>query len=353
MSLPSPIQRKAATLADTPAEVLSLIASYLDDHSAVSLSLTSKSLRLAAESRLWRDLSVKASDLVPLSPVPTLLPLPDTDTTSFSVTTGRSSINGTTHIYPDLDRNNGYAAAYLLGSAVRQWINHLDAAAWRWGMVRCISLPLRHTVPLELVNLIDRLKGLTDLRISLPHTPMAIPAVPSYIPLEDIFSSLPHPFSALRDVELALQVRPEKLVSYLLKSAPGLKHLHIHNRTPHRREPEAEEWDIPGTALESLVIDSLGTIISLSADLVAQSPRLRKVAIRDQTFIWTPTANDPLLPALAELEQLDTLEIPCTAAPYLDRGFEAVRQLNVTWDSEALHDPGAKVSQASDSLTTG
>ena len=350
--VPAPTKR-IKRLVDLPQEVLSHIAFYLNDRTAVSLSTTARPLRLPAESRIWHNLSITPSDLVPPSPTLVHFPPPTTHPTVLSSNLDPAAlvpesqlptaINGTTHIYPHL-QNSGHTSALLLGQAIRRLSTHLDAAPWRGGMVRSLILPLRHTVPSELIYLFHRLPGLHHLHISLPHTSMAIPNMPTFIPLDDIFASLHGMFQSLRSVKLAVQIRPGKLISNLLKSAPGLEHLHIFNRTPLRESNQESVGGICATRLKSLMLDSPSTIIQLAAEIVSHSPGLESVGVMDQTFGWQPIPHDPLLFRLAELKSLRMLGLPCTAVPFLEQGFEQVKHLNIIWDAETLRDPDAKVS---------
>jgi len=98
------------------------------------------------------------------------------------------------------------------------------------------------------------------------------------------------------------------------------------------------------TQLRRLIVDLPGTIVPLLSRIVARSPSLRQVSIRDQTFSWACQRSDPLIAELARLESLHTLEIPSPAFSYLLDGFTSVKHLTVTWDSETLYEPNLKVS---------
>jgi hypothetical protein len=352
-------------LTSLPYEVRGHVASYLDNRTAVSFSVTARALRLPAESQIWRQLSITPSDLVPPSPtrIPalstpsattnlhsTLLPADPDPAIAVQTPSLPTAIHGTTHTYPHFQ--HGQASAILLGRAVRRLIAHLKAAPWRGGMVRSLVLPLRHTVPSELIDLFHLTPGLNHLHITLPHTSMAIPNIPSYIPLEQVFASLPRTLMSLKTAKLALQVRPERVISNLLNCAPGLEHLHIFNRTPVRtpgnpadpRKSEEEQiCDIPETRLKSLILDSTGTVIPLATEIVSHAASLEMVAVSDQTLNWKPISHDSLLTALAQLESLHTLELPCTAVPFLVQGFGNVKNLNIMWNAASLRHSDAKV----------
>jgi hypothetical protein len=245
--------------------------------------------------------------------------------------------------------DEGYCAALLLGKAVRTMNEKLDRYPWRASAVRSLDLSLRHTVPSELVYLFARVAGsLTELQISMPYSAIAISDVAAYVPLTQIFSSLATPFASLGRVWISVQRDPDELVAELLAASPHLKHLHLHNRFEPRLYAAAKSDEIrlcPPTRLESLTVEHPATIAPLLSVLVSRSPALRRIALIDHTFAWAPQPGDDLLFALGALEDLDSVELPCTTLPHLPDGFGRAQHLTVTWNAEALLQRDAVVSR--------
>lgn len=327
-----PLATRTTRLEHLPSEILTLIASYADPTTATSLSVTSSAFQVHAEKRIWETLSVQPRDLFPVvARDPPSAPAAGT---------------GATHVHPHgtVPIQDGYFSALLLGKILRNMNEKLDNYPWRAAAVRSLHIQLRHTVPSELAYLLTRLAGsLTELIISMPNSAMALPEVATYVPLTQIFASLPVCLVSLERVHMSLQLAPSLLVSALLAAAPRLKHLNLHNQHSPRLDGldhadlvTEQTSELFPPMLESLSVDHPSTIASLLAALVERSPGLRRVSLNDPTFAWSPTPGDELLSAMAALENLESVVLPCTVIPVLPPGFCDVRDVSITWYSGAL-----------------
>lgn len=336
-----PLASRTTRLEHLPSEILTLIASYAEPTTATSLSVTSSVFQIHAEKRIWETLSVQPRDLLPVDADAPPPPAAGTKVT-------RVHLHGTTPI------QDGYLSALLLGKIIRTINEKLDSYPWRAPAVRSLELQLRHTVPSELAYLLTRLAGsLTELVISLSYCAMALPEVANYVPLTQIFASLPVPLVSLERVHLSVQLAPGLLVSAVLAVAPRLTHLSLRNQHSPRMDgtnhvdlvTDQARHPFP-TMLESLAVDHPTTITPLLTALIERSPDLRRLALNDPTFAWSPSPGDELLSVIGALENLESAELPCTALPVLPPGFCNVRDVTITWYAEALSQRDAVVGHA-------
>jgi hypothetical protein len=314
---------------DSPSEILTLIATHLDITSAISLAQTSSFSHQAAESRIWRPITI---DHV--------------------------------HRFPNSD--NGVKV-----DQYHSYISFIHSQPWRSTLIRSLMVEPQFTPSPNLSVLLKLISGgLKHLRIMYPNG-LLVPIKPLKMiskMIEDI--SMP----ALMEIEI--DIGTWDCLGPLLRGSRGLKKLTIRGSeslggvtasamgmgvirsVPIENHPsEILVIDILEVLqLEYLFIDRMDpTIIPLLSKVVDNSPKLNTVILRDPSAVWLPcpisTSNDPsatpqddpLLLALSQNISITSLDIPSTCLKPMETiishsgGFGNVKDLTIVWEFPQLY----------------
>ena len=308
-------------LTSLPSEVIALITSHLSPTHATNLALTCKTLQTHAEPVVWRSLSIKDSDTTP----------------------GSTSFEG---IHPE---NDYHAKALLLGRAVRNFMAMLGGPKRRMEMVQRLELPIRQTVPSELVALFQLISPtIKELTLTMPVGLGISLDTPTYIPLENVMTTLPR-FDNLRKATITIQnfrgSFPGRIVFGLLGSAPRLEELTIINRRLSSM-PLRQTWPILRFSnLRALVVDGPGTMAHLLEHIVRSSPNLTRLELVDRKREWLPSRNDLLLASLVSFTGLRQATLPVAALQRMQVPWVTeMKELTVMWDHASLQEIRCQVS---------
>lgn len=326
-----PISSPTMSFTDLPAEILNLIAAHLDISTAISLAQTSSFSHQAAESRVWKSIT----------------------------------IDHVNHFATNSDDEEVKVDQY------QAYISLIHLQSWRSTMIKSLIVEPQFTPSPNLAVLIKLIAGgLKHLRIMYP-TGLLVPTRPLKM-ISQMIENIPMP--ALRELEI--DIGPWECLGPLLRGSRGLKKLTMRGSevlggataaamgmginpfNPFRRSPsENVECDLPEVIqLEYLFIDRMDPIIiPLLARIVSHSPKLKTVIMRDPQVIWLPslttTSNnplaspqdDPLLLALSRNMSIASLDIPSTCLIPMETiisnsgGFENVIDLTIVWEFPQLY----------------
>jgi hypothetical protein len=324
-----PLSSPEMSYTDLPTEILNLIATHLDITSAISLAQTSSFSRQAAESRIWRSLTID-------------------------------------HVNRFQPIDDGVKVDQYLS-----YITLIHLQPWRSTLIRSLMVEPQFTPSPNLSVLLKLISGgLKYLRIMYP-TGLLVPTKPlKMIPkmIEDV--AMP----ALREIEV--DIATWECLGPLLEHSRGLKRLTMRGSEslggvtaaamgmgvirsdPLATSPiEILEIDIPEVIqLEYLFIDRMDpTIISLLAKVVDHSPKLNTVILRDPQVRWLPYStstsddasaspqDDPLLLALSRNMSITSLDIHSTCLKLMESiishsgGFGNVEDLTIVWEFPQLY----------------
>lgn len=237
----------------------------------------------------------------------------------------------------------------LYSKAIDRIVGMLDRAEWRAGMVKKLIVPMVDELPADIVTLLEKVSSsLCDLRIDLVCPAVVPDRSTRHLPLYEIFSSISDPLPMLSKVELWVKTDTEKTLVNLLKAAPNVEHLTIHAREYLPKASAASSSLFDRTKLTTLMWYMPACRPEIAAQLITASPDLRKLALIDNMFDWTPTLGiDPLVKAISSLELLTTLEVPFTALREMGTrtgGLEELRHLSVIWSTQGISSAQRNVS---------
>jgi hypothetical protein len=314
---------------DLPTEILTLIATHLDITSAISLAQTSSFSQQAAESRIWRSITIDH--------VNRFQPIDDA---------------------VKVDQ-------YL------SYISLVHSRPWRSTLIRSLVVEPQFTQSPNLSVLLNLISGgLKHLRIMYP-TGLLVPTKPLKM-ISEMLESLSMP--AL--VEIEVDIGTWECLGPLLRGSRGLKKLTMRGSetlggvtasamgmgvirsVPIKNQPS--EILVIDTSevlhLEYLFIDRMDpTIVPLLAKVVDHSTKLKTVILRDPSAVWLPhpisTSNDPsapprddpLLLALSRDTSITSLDIPSTCLKPTESiishsgGFGNVKDLTIVWEFPQLY----------------
>ena len=315
--------------ADLPTEILNLIATHLDIPSAISLAQTSSFSQQAAESRIWRFITIDHVDRFP------------------------HSDDGV-----KVDQYHSY-------------ISLLHSQPWRSTLIRSLMVEPQFTPSPNLAVLLNLIAGgLRQLKIMYP-TGLLVPTKPLKV-LSQMIEEIPMP--ALREIED--DIGTWDCLGPLLRGSRGLKKLTMRGSEVlggataaamgmgvipfdlvKRSPSEIVECDLPEVLqLEYLFIDRMNpTIIPLLAKVVDHSPKLNAVIMRDPHVVWLPFPtstssdpsasphHDPLLLALSRNMSVKSLDIPSTCLKPMEDiistsgGFDNIKDLTIVWEFPHLY----------------
>jgi hypothetical protein len=314
---------------DLPSEILNLIATHLDITSAISLAQTSSFSHQAAESRIWRSITIDHVDRF------------------------QSSDDGV-----KVDQYHSY-------------ITLIHLQPWRSTLIRSLAVEPQFTPSPHLSVLLKLISGgLKHLRIMYP-TGLLVPTKPLKI-ISEMIEDIPMP--ALMEIEI--DIATWECLGALLRSSRGLKKstmrgseslggvtaaamgMGVVQSNPIKSEPsEILEIEIPEVLqLQYLFIDRMDpTIVPLLSKVVDNSPKLNTVILRDPSAVWLPyptltsddpsaaPRDDPLLRALSRNTSITTLDIPSTCLKPMESivshsgGFGNVKELTIVWEFPQLY----------------
>jgi hypothetical protein len=326
----SPQSSPRMSYTDLPTEILNLIASHLDIASAISLAQTSSFSHQAAESRIWKSITI--------------------------------------------DHVNRFQPSDA-GVKVDQYLSYISLIhlqPWRSTLIRSLMVEPQFTPSPNLAVLLNLISGgLKHLRIMYP-TGLLVPIKPLKV-ISEMIEDIPMP--ALVEIEVdigfwdclgrllsgsrglkGLTMRGSESLGGVTASAMGMGVVPSH---PIKDSPiEILEIDIPEVLqLEYLFIDRLDlTIVPLLAKVVDNSPKLNNVILRDPQVVWLPFAtsstsddpsasprDDPLLLALSRNTTITSLDIPSTCLKPMEDiisnsgGFGNVKDLTTVWEFPQLY----------------
>ena len=305
-------------ITELPTEVLGMVASYLDLHSAISFSLASRYFRQPADSRLWRHVSVPITSI--------------------------GSHPTRTHSIPRLDQpgigpQDLSTQTEISRTVFKYLIKLFEGVPWRRGMVRKLDLTFLPTVPKELVEVIQRVSGgLEELNMScIEHE-----KYDGHEHHDNVFATLTKPLLALRRVKFDLLDQQNTALQALFRLAPNLRSIHLVNR-PTSTSPPFE--NLPALVnLHKLTVEISSTHNLPLTQIIRVAPNLKWVSILDNAVGSQPQADDATLEALGQLQDLKDLEVTSACLHSLAAGgFESVEDLTVVWSREGLHDQATKV----------
>ena len=314
---------------DLPTEILTLIATHLDIPSAISLAQTSSFSQQAAESRIWRSITIDHVDRFPES-------------------------------------DDGVKA-----DQYHSYISLIHSQPWRSTLIRSLVVEPQFTPSPNLSVLLKLIAGgLRHLKIIYP-TGLLVPIKPLKI-ISKTIQDIPMP--ALREIEV--DIGTWDCLGPLLRGSRGLKKLTMRGSEvlggataaamglgvipfdPVKRSPsEIVECDLPEVLqLEYLFIDRMDAItVHLLAKIIDHSPKSNTVILRDPMLVWLPFPtstssdpsasphHDPLLLALSRSMSVKSLDIPSTCLMPMDDiistsgGFENVKDLTIVWEFPHLY----------------
>jgi hypothetical protein len=314
---------------DLPSEILTLIATHLDITSAISLAQTSSFSHQAAESRIWRSVTIDHVDRF------------------------QSSDEGV-----KVDQCHSY-------------ISLIHLQPWRSTLIRSLMVEPQFTPSPNLAVLLKLIAGgMRYLRIMYP-TGLLVPTKPLKM-ISKMIEDVPMP--ALMEIEV--DIGSWDCLGPLLRGSRGLKKLTMRGSeslggvtasamgmgvirsVPIKNQPsEILVIDIPEVLqLEYLFIDRMDpTIIPLLAKVVEHSTKLNTVILRDPSAVWLPyptsTSDDPsappqddaLLLALSRNTSITSLDIPSTCLKPMESiishsgGFGNVKDLTIVWEFPQLY----------------
>jgi hypothetical protein len=325
----NPPYQSKMSYTDLPTEILNLIASHLDISSAISLAQTSSFSQQAAESRIWRSITID-------------------------------------HVNRFPNPDDGVKVDQYLS-----YISLINLRPWRSTLIRSLMVEPQFTPSPNLAVLLKLISGGSrHLRIMYP-TGLLVPIKPLKV-ISQMIEDIPMP--ALREIEV--DIGSWGCLGPLLRGSRGLKRLTMRGSEssggatasamgmgltqsdPVESEPiEIVECDIPEVLqLEYLFIDRLDpTIIPLLAKVVENSPKLKTVVLRDPSVVWLPypsstsddpsvsPRDDPVLLALSRSISITSLDVPSTCLKPIEDiisnsgGFENVKDLTTVWEFPQLY----------------
>lgn len=333
---------------DLPAEILTRIAQDLDVTSAISLAQTSSFSQQAAESRIYETIHIQHIDRFAPSIQPNPIP------------------NGSKDDSDDAVSDRMY----------QPYIDTLLARPWRPAQVRSLIIQPQSPPPPELETLLNLVKdNLHHLRIMYP-TGVLVPNT-SLEAVADLIGRTEMP--GLRKIEVdvggrweclevllngsralrSLTVRGAEVAGAVTASAMRLGMGHHSNSSNGYHQAIDTEIKLPDVLqLEYLTIDRMDPgVVPLAANIVAHSPKLSTVILRDQLVLWSPQTpapsdddspppeqGDPLLLALSSRNSITSLEIPSTSLVPMDRIishtdglFSNITNLTIAWEFPDLY----------------
>jgi hypothetical protein len=332
-----------------PAEILTHMAQYADVPSAISLAQTSSFSQQAAESRIYDTIQITHIDRFALP--------------------NQQNPNKPDDVHQD-----------VTDTMYTPYLNTLFARPWRPTQVRSLIIEPQSPPPHELAKLLNLVKGnLHHLRIMYP-TGLLVPNT-SLEAISTLIGETEMP--ALSKIEIDVGGRWECLQP-LLNGSKGLKSLYVRGsevvgavtasamRLGMGMGGQVDTFNhglqvvdtpieikIPDVLqLEYLMIDRMDSkVVPLAAKIVAHSPKLSTVILRDQLVLWSPhppmvhdppTLNkkedDPLLLALSTRKSITSLEIPSTFLVPMNRiicdtsgRFINITDLTIAWEFPDLY----------------
>lgn len=324
------VSQSRAQLSDLPQEILHDITDHLDIHSSVQLASTASQYRIPAEKQTWSSLSITYKDLVAAHPR--------------FLQTGVSPTSG-------LDLA---ISCSMYAHVVAKMTRMLDGAEWRSGMVKTFSFPSIDGVPVEILELLEKVSpSLEDLLVCTTKPGIVTSQAEEPLPLHKLFAKLSRPRPVLRRLRIAMKADLELILPHLLEIWPNINELHIHSQQPAFSSipplvgAPALVPMLPQTKVQKLRWDSPGDHIHAAAGLLRASPLIHHLQLLDVIFEWIPKSDDSLISAIRGLQHLVSLDVTHSVLNKLaamPEALERLEHLSVTWGAQGIFEAKRNVS---------